>query len=128
METGSNVDLGTIGALLGSAAYFTHLTINGLTLAVPRRSSGVAWLLAITLGICLTFVLALATLPPDMIWTRQTYAQIVLVGLAAGAGAAGASVTQASAEAKRKQAMSNTQPEPDPTTPEARGTATTKLA
>ncbi len=115
-----NLNLGTIGALLGSASYFTHLIVNGLTLGWPKRPSWLAWLAALLLGVLMTCLLSLATLPADTPWTRQTMAQIVLVGLAAGGGAAGASVTQASATAKRKVALGGQQPEPDPETQQAR--------
>ena len=128
------MDLGTIGALLGSAAYFTHLAVNGLTLVHPGRKSWSAWLAGIVVGILMTLLLSLATMGSKIEWTPQTYAQIVLVGLAAGGGAAGAALTQTSAEALRKDAKAksahragtaagqprvadSTQSEPDAMTP-----------
>ncbi|HSH78459.1 MAG TPA: hypothetical protein VLA19_08005 [Herpetosiphonaceae bacterium] len=120
MADGLDVNLGSIGALLGSAAYFSHLLVNGMTLGWPTRPHWVAWLMAMVTGTVLTFLLAIATMPSDAIWTLQTYARIVLVGLGAGGAAAGASVTQTSAEATRKRAMDGTEPEPDPLTPQPR--------
>ncbi len=116
MPTQLDVDLGTIGALLGSAAYFTHLLVNGLTLAWPSRPRWFGWLAAMLGGMLLTGMLAVASLPADTEWTRQIVARIMLVGLAAGGAAAGASVTQTSAEASRKQVLAAGDPQPEPLT------------
>jgi len=115
------VNLGDIGALFGSAAYFTHLAINGLTLAFPKRPSWVAFVGAIECGVLFTALLAIARGPaPEQASIAQLVAQVILVGIAAGGAAAGTSVTQASAEAKRQRATRQTpKTEPDPMTPKA---------
>lgn len=101
------VNLGTIGALLGSAAYFTNLTVSGITLAFPKRPSWLAFVSALLLGI---FYAALLSIANGMLLngpvTGQAIAQVLLVGIAAGGGAAGATVTQTSANTRRQDAMS----------------------
>lgn len=109
-------DLGGMIVSATSAAYITGLLVNGFTLARPDRRSWVAFALALLIAIVATAVLAFATLPPDRLFTRQDYAQIVVVGIFAAGGAAGHSVTQASAEAKRARRATT---EPDPMTPKS---------
>lgn len=103
MEAAMN--LGTIGALLGSAAYFTNLTVSGITMAFPKRPSWLAFVSALLLGI---FYAALLSMANGMLLngplTGQAIAQVLLVGMAAGGGAAGATVTQTSANARRQDA------------------------
>ncbi len=120
MNSTAITNLGEIGALLGSAAYFTHLTINGITLAFPKRPSWAAFAGAIGFGVLFTILLAIASgvAATDQV-TSQVVAQIILVGISAGGAAAGTSVTQASAEARRKRANKPAATEPDPTTPAA---------
>ncbi len=112
-------NLGEIGALLGSAAYFAHLSVNGVTLAFPKRPPWIALAGALAFGILFTTLLAISN---GVVFHNgsmvQTIAQITLVGIAAGAGAAGTSVTQASAEAKRQESKQPTT-QPDPLTPES---------
>jgi hypothetical protein len=109
-------DLGTMIVSTTGAAYVTGLLVNGFTLLSPARKSWVAFALALVIGIVATAVLTLATVPADVVLTRQSYAQIVIVGIFAAGGAAGASVTQSSAIAKREVATGATA-EPDPNTP-----------
>jgi hypothetical protein len=114
-------NLGEIGALLSSAAYFTHLSISGITLAFPKRPSWIAFGGALGLGVLFTALLAVASgAILSHPFTSQIVAQIILVGVAAGGGAAGTAVTQSSAEAKRQHAIGpEPKPEPDPLTPKA---------
>lgn len=109
--------LGSMIVNATSAAYVVGLLVNGFTIFKPERKSWLAFGLALLIGIIATLVLAFATLPADLVLTRQDYAQIVIVGIFAAGGAAGASTTQASAQAKRDQATTRTA-EPDPMTPQ----------
>jgi len=120
MDPAPIANLGEIGALFGSAAYFTHLTINGITLAFPKRQSWAAFAGSLIFGVFFTILLAVASgvAATDRI-TMQVVAQVVLVGISAGGAAAGTSVTQASAEAKRKRENKPAASEPDPVTPAA---------
>src|SRR6266545_3452141 len=120
MDPAPIANLGEIGALFGSAAYFTHLSINGITLALPRRPSWTAFAGAMGFGVLFTILLAIASgvVVTDHV-TGQVVAQIVLVGISAGGAAAGTSVTQASAEARRRRENKPAAAEPDPTTPTA---------
>lgn len=108
-------DLGNMIVSTTGAAFITNLLVNGFTLVSPTRKSWVAFALALVIGIIATALLTLATVPADLVLTRQSYAQIVIVGIFAAGGAAGASVTQSSATAKREQATGSTS-EPDPMT------------
>lgn len=51
---------GQISTLFGSAAYCSHLAMNGLTLAFPKRPSWVAFVGAIEFGVLFTALLAIA--------------------------------------------------------------------
>lgn len=112
-------ELGGMIVSATSAAYITSLLVNGFTLARPDRRSWVAFALALGIGIIATGLLAFATLPPDIVFNRKDYAQIVLVGIFAAGGAAGSAVTQASAESKRERSRQS-HAEPDPMTPQSR--------
>ncbi len=115
-------ELGSMIVNATSAAYLTGLLVSGFTLFSPGRKSWLAFGLAVVIGIIATGVLALATVAADVVFTRQTYAQIVIVGIFAAGGAAGASVTQASATSKREQAtVGKVVADPDPITPEPKG-------
>lgn len=98
--------LGVVGALLGSAAYFTNLTVSGITLAFPKRPSWLAFVSALLLGM---FYAALLSVANGMLLSGpisgQAIAQVLLVGIAAGGGAAGATVTQTSANSRRQDAL-----------------------
>ncbi len=120
MDPAPIANLGEIGALFGSSAYFTHLTINGITLAFPKRQSWAAFAGSLVFGVFFTILLAVASgvAATDQI-TTQVVAQIVLVGISAGGAAAGTSVTQASAEARRIRENRPAAAEPDPTAPAA---------
>lgn len=107
--------LGSMIVNATSAAYVVGLLVNGFTIFKPERKSWLAFGLALLIGILATLLLAYATLPADLVLTRQDYAQIVIVGIFAAGGAAGASTTQASATAKREAATGATA-EPDPMT------------
>src|SRR4051794_9550743 len=92
-------NLGEIGALFSSAAYFTHLSISGITLAFSKRSSWIAFGGALGFGVLFTALLAVASgTVLNHPFTAQVAAQVILVGVAAGGGAAGTAVTQSSAE------------------------------
>lgn len=112
-------ELGSMIVNATSAAYIVGLLVNGFTLFRPGRASWLAFGIALVIGILATAVLALATLPPDVALTRQSYAQMVIVGIFAAGGAAGSAVTQASATSKREQATGRTA-EPDPLNAEPR--------
>lgn len=105
------MNLGAVGALLGGAAYFTNLTVSGITLAFPKRPSWVAFVSALLLGVCYAALLAIANgaLLSEPI-TGQAVAQVLLVGIAAGGGAAGATVTQTSANNRRQDALDHVDP------------------
>ena len=115
-------ELGSMIVNATSAAYVTGLLTNGFTLFSPERPSWMAFALALMIGILATGVLAMATLPASEPFTRQSWAQIVIVGIFAAGGAAGGAVTQASATSKREQATAGkVVADPDPVTPEPDG-------
>lgn len=97
--------INTIGPLFGAAAYLTNLIVNGITLAYPSRPTWAAWLMAMSVALLATMILAGATLPLATVWDRQVWSQIVLVGLLAGAGASGANSVQRKADETRVQAV-----------------------
>jgi|GEM_PF-3243604 len=114
-------ELGSMIVNATSAAYLTGLLVSGFTLFSPGRKSWLAFGLAVGIGIIATGLLAVATLPPDVALTRQSYAQMIVVGIFAAGGAAGASVTQASATSKREQVTGGQhKAEPDPLNAEPR--------
>jgi hypothetical protein len=94
-------NLPIMGPLLGSAAFLAHNATNGLTIAWPKRPVWAGYVASVVFGLLFTILLALALLPLDEPWTRQTYAQIILVGLMAGASAAGANGVQRKADQER---------------------------
>ncbi|HEU5015718.1 MAG TPA: hypothetical protein VFT66_24555 [Roseiflexaceae bacterium] len=103
MEAAMN--LGTIGAVLGSAACFTNLTVSGITMAFPKWSSWLAFSSALLLGIFYAALLSIANgMLLNGVPTGQAIAQVLLVGSVAG-GAAGATITHASAMARRQDAI-----------------------
>ena len=100
MEAAMN--FGTLGALLGSAAYFTNLTVSGITLAFPKRPSWLAFASALLLGILYVALLSIANgMSLNGTNMGKAIAQVLLVG-----GAAGALVAHTSANARRQDAIS----------------------
>jgi len=117
-------ELGNMIVNATSAAYVVGLLVNGFTLFSPGRKSWIAFGIALVIGVIATLFLAWATLPPDEVFTRQHYAQIVIVGIFAAGGAAGSAVTQASATSKREQATAGkVVADPDPLNAEPKGGA-----
>lgn len=110
---------GDVLALIGVAASgITNGLVNGLTLAWPSRPKYVAFLAALLVGIVAAILGAFAYFPPFEPFTRQTWAQVIIVGIGAGLAAAGLGVTQASAQSRRQEAT-GPQGEPDPVNPQA---------
>lgn len=104
MEAAMN--FGTIGALLGSAAYFTNLTVSGITLAFPKRPAWLTFLCALLLGIFYAALLSIANgMPLNGTNMGKAIAQVLLVG-----GAAGALVAHTSANARRQDAANQDHP------------------
>ena len=110
------MDSDALALITAASAGLTNGIVSGITLFFPERKSWVAFVLALAIGILISFLAAAAFLSASAAFDRQVIAQLVITGLGAGLASAGLSVTSASATAKREQATGATS-EPDPVTP-----------
>lgn len=110
------MDSQALSLITAASAGLTNGIISGVTLFFPTRKSWFAFVLALGVGILISFLAAAAFLPASATFDRQVIAQLVITGLGAGLASAGLSVTSASATSKREQATGATA-EPDPNTP-----------